>query len=73
MLRPCVEIRRHLSRADSLHCVSPRDFSQVIFLGGRHLCPLTHLADREVTFLVLPFFSTQESRSLLEARAAYTP
>lgn len=39
------------------HGVSPRDSSQFILLGGRHLFPLRHLADLEVKFLVIAIFS----------------
>lgn len=37
----------------SFPCVSPRDSSRFILLGGRHLFPLRHLADLEVKFLVI--------------------
>lgn len=43
------------------HGVSPRDSSQFILLGGRHLFPLRHLADLEVKFLVIAIFFTQKS------------
>lgn len=59
------------------HCVSPRDSSQFILLGGRHLFPLRHLADPEVKLLVTAVFHSEvqweESRFLLTACAAHAP
>lgn len=60
------------------HGVSPRDSSQFILLGGRHLFPLRHLADLEVKFLVIAIFFHSEvhgegSRFLLTACAAHAP
>lgn len=37
----------------SFPCVSPRDSSWFISVGGRHLFPLRHFADLEVKFLVI--------------------
>ena len=39
----CVEVREQLRRVNSVHYVGPRNQTQAVRIGGKHLRPLSHI------------------------------